>query len=78
MSEAEGEGRVVDDVTVDGEVFRVLINDEEQYSLWPAGKEIPAGWSSVFGPDSKEACLAYVEEHWTDMRPKSLREAMDG
>lgn len=66
----------VDDITIDGEVFRVLVNDEEQHSLWPAGKEIPAGWRSVHGPAGKADCLAYVEEHWTDLRPKSLREAM--
>ncbi|SMF36054.1 MbtH protein [Tistlia consotensis] len=68
----------VDDITIDGEVFVVLINDEEQYSLWPAGKEVPAGWQRVHGPAAKPECLAYVEEHWTDMRPKSLREAMGG
>ena len=66
----------VDDLTIDGELFRVLINDEEQYSLWPASKDIPPGWHSVHGPDGKNACLAYVEANWTDMRPKSLREAM--
>ena len=68
----------VDDRTIDGALFRVLVNGEEQYSLWPSGKEIPAGWRSVHGPDGREACLAYVEANWTDMRPKSLREAMDG
>jgi MbtH protein len=67
-----------DDITIDGEVLRVLVNDEEQHSLWPAGKEIPAGWRSVHGPGSKDDCLAYVEEHWTDLRPKSLRDAMGG
>lgn len=58
--------------------FRVLVNDEEQHSLWPDFAEIPAGWRSVFGPDGREACLAYVEEHWRDLRPRSLREAMNG
>ena len=71
-----GDGRI-DDITNDGEIFRVLRNDEEQYSLWPAAKEIPAGWISVEGPTSKERCLAFVESNWTDMRPKSLREAMN-
>ncbi|MCE0766773.1 MbtH family protein [Pseudonocardia kujensis] len=56
-------------------VFRVLVNDEEQHSLWPDFAEIPSGWRSVFGPDGREACLAYVEENWTDLRPRSLREA---
>lgn len=58
-------------------LHQVLINDEEQYSLWPADKEIPLGWKHVFGPKDKEACLAYVREVWTDMRPKSLREQME-
>jgi MbtH protein len=57
--------------------FQVLVNDEEQHSLWPDFAEIPAGWRSVFGPDGREACLAYVEENWRDLRPRSLREAME-
>ena len=52
----------------------VLINDEEQYSLWPATKDVPAGWRNVFAGD-RDACLEYVETHWTDMRPKSVRDA---
>ena len=55
----------------------VLVNDEEQYSLWPVTKAVPAGWRLVFGPDSREECLNFVERNWTDMRPRSLREAMD-
>ncbi len=59
--------------------FYVLINDEEQYSLWPVFAEVPAGWRIVFGEDgvtARQACLDYIAEHWTDMRPKSLREAV--
>lgn len=56
--------------------FLVLVNHEDQHSLWPADRPVPAGWNTVFGEDSREACLAYVEANWTDMRPKSLREAM--
>jgi len=56
--------------------FLVLVNAEEQHSLWPAFAEIPAGWTAVLGPDSRSACLAYVETHWTDLRPRSLRETM--
>lgn len=56
--------------------FLVLVNDEDQHSLWPAFAEVPAGWRSVFGEDSRGACLDYVEQNWTDMRPRSLREAM--
>ena len=53
--------------------FSVLINDEQQYSLWPSFADVPAGWRVVFGEDSRDACLAYVEEHWTDLRPASIR-----
>lgn len=58
--------------------FLVLVNDEDQHSLWPAFAEVPAGWNPVFGEDTRDACLAHVEEHWTDLRPRSLRERMDG
>lgn len=57
--------------------FYVLVNEEEQHSLWPAFAEVPAGWTVVFGEDTRDACTAYVEEHWTDLRPKSLRDRMD-
>ncbi|GAA2700026.1 MbtH family protein [Nonomuraea recticatena] len=56
--------------------FYVLVNDEEQHSLWPSFAEVPAGWRVVFGEDARGSCLEYVEQHWTDMRPRSLREAM--
>lgn len=56
--------------------FLVLINDEEQYSLWPVFKDIPAGWRSVREADTRQACLDYISTHWTDMRPRSLREQM--
>lgn len=56
--------------------FYVLVNDEEQHSLWPTFADVPAGWRVVFGEESREACIKYVEENWTDMRPKSLRDAM--
>jgi MbtH protein len=56
--------------------FLVVLNDEEQYSIWPADREVPAGWrpDGVVGP--KEECLAHIDEVWTDMRPRSLREHM--
>jgi MbtH protein len=57
--------------------FLVLVNDEEQHSLWPTFADVPAGWQKAFGEASRAECLAYVEEHWTDIRPKSLREASD-
>ncbi|MFI7675527.1 MbtH family protein [Actinophytocola sp. NPDC049390] len=53
--------------------YLVLVNEEDQHSLWPAFAEVPAGWRIVFGEDTRPACVAYVEEHWTDLRPKSLR-----
>lgn len=56
--------------------FTVVINHEEQYSIWPSYKEIPGGWRQAGKTGSKEDCLAYIGEEWTDMRPKSLREAM--
>lgn len=56
--------------------FYVLINAEEQYSLWPTFADVPAGWTVVFGEESRAACVEYVEANWTDMRPKSLRDAM--
>lgn len=57
--------------------FLVVVNDEEQHSLWPTFADVPAGWQVAFGDANRAACLEYVEQHWTDMRPKSLREAMD-
>lgn len=58
--------------------FEVLRNDEEQYSLWPAGLQVPAGWHKVGKDGSREECSAFVDEVWTDMRPRSLREQMNG
>lgn len=57
--------------------YHVLVNDEDQHSLWPSFAEVPAGWRIVHGPAGRESCVAYVEEHWTDLRPRSLRERMD-
>jgi MbtH protein len=56
--------------------YLVLVNDERQYSLWPTHIDVPAGWTVAHDADDREGCLAYVEEHWTDMRPQSLVEAM--
>ncbi|WP_274558727.1 MbtH family protein [Streptomyces spiramyceticus] len=57
--------------------FYVLVNSENQHSLWPVFAEVPAGWTVVFGEDSRQACLDYVEKNWTDMRPASLIKAME-
>ena len=56
--------------------YTVVMNHEEQYSIWPSGREIPAGWHDVGRSGSKQECLAYIEEVWTDMRPLSLRKKM--
>lgn len=57
-------------------VFEVVMNDEEQYSIWPVGRAIPLGWRAVGKQGFRADCLAYIETVWTDMRPRSLREAM--
>jgi MbtH protein len=57
--------------------FRVVVNDEEQYSIWPAERVLPPGWRTGGPVGSREACLAYIETVWTDMRPLSLRRHMD-
>jgi uncharacterized protein YbdZ (MbtH family) len=56
--------------------FYVLVNDEEQHSLWPAFADVPAGWQVVFGETDRAACLEYIEQNWADIRPKSLRERL--
>jgi MbtH protein len=55
--------------------YLAVINAEEQYSLWPASKEIPAGWTEV-RRGSRQDCLAFISAEWSDMRPRSLREQM--
>ncbi|MGV0835204.1 MbtH family protein [Mycolicibacterium thermoresistibile] len=62
----------------DNGTFYVLVNDEDQHSLWPEFAAVPAGWRTVFGPAGRAECLNYVEQNWTDLRPKSLRDAMAG
>jgi MbtH protein len=57
--------------------YLVLVNDEEQHSLWPSFADIPAGWRVAFGEDTRDSCVSYVEENWTDLRPGSLRRRMD-
>jgi MbtH protein len=59
-------------------VYVVLANCEEQYSIWPERRDIPAGWRAVGKKGSKPECLHYINEVWTDMRPLSLRKRMDG
>ncbi|MBK0372829.1 MbtH family protein [Streptomyces sp. RB110-1] len=57
--------------------FLVLVNDEGQHSLWPAFAAVPAGWAVAHPEDTRQACLDYVEENWTDLRPRSLAESMN-
>jgi MbtH protein len=56
--------------------YVVLVNDEGQHSLWPSFAEVPDGWTVAKAEDTRQACLDYIEANWTDMRPKSLVEAM--
>lgn len=55
--------------------YLVVVNDEEQYSIWDAARPLPAGWTSVGDPAPKATCLEHIERLWTDLRPKSVREA---
>ncbi|MFD5746476.1 MbtH family protein [Streptomyces sp. NPDC127033] len=57
--------------------FLVLVNDEGQHSLWPSFAEVPGGWTTVFEENTREACLGFVETHWTDLRPRSLTASTD-
>ncbi|MFD4746107.1 MbtH family protein [Streptomyces rubiginosohelvolus] len=56
--------------------YMVLVNDENQHSLWPVTVDVPAGWTVAHPSDTREACLRYIEENWTDMRPRSLAQRM--
>lgn len=57
-------------------VYLVLVNDEGQHSLWPQFVEVPDGWTVVLADETRAACIAFIEQNWTDMRPKSLIDAM--
>ncbi|CAN5483145.1 MbtH family protein [soil metagenome] len=61
---------IFDDETI---TFEVVLNHEEQYSIWPADRDIPAGWRKAGKQGLKAECLTYINEVWTDMRPLSLR-----
>ncbi|MEU7007476.1 MbtH family protein [Streptomyces sp. NPDC046332] len=54
-------------------IFFVLVNDEDQHSLWPSDLDVPAGWKAVHGPAGRQESLDYVEANWTDLRPRSAR-----
>lgn len=58
--------------------FLALVNGESQYSLWPAALPVPAGWDTAHGPADRASSLAYIEQHWQDLRPASLRQSLAG
>ena len=58
-------------------IYKVVVNDEEQYSIWFVDRDPPLGWREVGSEGSKQECLAFIEEIWTDMRPLSLRKRMN-
>jgi len=68
---------MMDDEKEDRTVYKVVLNHEEQYSIWPAERDNAPGWNDAGKSGSKSECLAYIKEVWTDMRPLSLRKAMD-
>jgi MbtH protein len=61
----------------DTTIYTAVVNHEEQYSIWPADRELPLGWTAVGKPGPKAEVLAWIEEVWTDMRPLSLRKKME-
>lgn len=65
------------DETEDTTIYNVVVNDEEQYSIWPADRENALGWRNAGKSGPKAECLAYIKEVWTDMRPLSLRKKME-
>ena len=60
----------------DKQTYQVVVNDEEQYSIWPADRDLPAGWRADGTEGTRADCLAHIGEVWTDMRPLSLRRRM--
>ena len=61
----------------DTTIYKVVMNEEEMYSIWPADRELPLGWRDAGKTGRKDECLAYIKEVWTDMRPLSLRKKME-
>lgn len=61
----------------DSTIYKVIIDFEEQYSIWPVDRENPRGWRDAGVNGTKSECLAYIEKEWTDMPPSSLREKME-
>jgi len=65
------------DEHTDNTIYKVVINHEDQYSIWPVERENPSGWREAGKSGTKAECLAYIKEVWTDMRPLSLRKQME-
>jgi MbtH protein len=63
--------------SADATIYIVVKNEEEQYSIWPKRKKLPAGWEALNKEGEKDECLRYIDEVWTDMRPLSLRKKME-
>jgi MbtH protein len=61
----------------DNRIYKAVMNHEEQYSIWPADRENPLGWRDAGKTGTKQECLSFIEEVWTDMRPLSLRKHME-
>lgn len=53
--------------------YRVVVNEEEQYSIWPAGRDLPGGWRAESFEGSEEDCITHIDQVWTDLRPRSIR-----
>src|ERR1700760_22797 len=69
-----GESVSINPFDDDNGSFFVLVNDEEQHSLWPAFADVPAGWRGGYGGADRTSCLAFIDRNWADIRPKSLRD----
>jgi MbtH protein len=67
----------VSDAHEDMTIYKVVVNHDEQYSIWPAGRENAPGWNDAGKSGSKEECLVWIQEVWIDMRPPSLRKKME-
>lgn len=78
MAHDTKDGSTNDGSTTDGSTrYRVVVNHEEQFSIWPADRENPHGWTEAGPVGRKSECLAWIEAHWTDMRPLSLRRLVE-
>lgn len=67
----------MNDTERDDTIYKAVVNHEEQYSIWPADRENPLGWRDAGRTGTKNECLEYIKEVWTDMRPLSLRKRME-